>query len=561
MGSSRLFAIDIGASRCACGIFTAGATGRLTLQQFALETHDTGQAHDSRWLSDVAKSLAAIGARQKFRGAADISVPGHLALTKFVKTPSVAKEKRDQIVAFEAAEHIPYPLGEVVWGYEVVSDDGFDLELMLTAAKSDAMQALCATAEEAGIAVERATPAGLALRDAFHHAHPEATGSILVVNVGARSTTLLYLEGDRFFLRTLALAGNFVTQAIAEDLRIDLRAAEALKIQVLSYRSDLAADSPLRATVHRAAATFSARLALEIIRSTLNHRRRSGASEPRAMYLTGGGSLIAGLTKILGEKLRLPIERFEALRNVELSGDARAAGAEAAAPLLADLVGLAASLVRARRTEASLLPPALTASLAFRKRQPVLLAAAALAVAALLPPIVYFDRAARRTLEQVAAADSRLVPLRSLRERNEENLRQLEAAKQQISALSNAYETKSNWIVFFADLQARLIEVENVWLDRLQIVRAAAPEPGSVGSEEAVVAAPPFKLLLSGRLLDVASPQSKVSSQSLERVKQLLRKFQESHFVSAVENERFDNHQNGLLRFDFTLVVNPKQPL
>jgi type IV pilus assembly protein PilM len=66
---------------------------------------------------------------------------------------------------------------------------------------------------------------------------------------------------------------------------------------------------------------------------------------------------------------------------------------------------------------------------------------------------------------------------------------------------------------------------------------------------------------LSGRLLDVANPQSKVSPESLERVKQLLASFTNSQFIAAVENERFDTNHPGLLKFDFTLVINPKKTL
>jgi hypothetical protein len=66
---------------------------------------------------------------------------------------------------------------------------------------------------------------------------------------------------------------------------------------------------------------------------------------------------------------------------------------------------------------------------------------------------------------------------------------------------------------------------------------------------------------LSGRLLDVKNPQSKVSQESLQRVKELLASFTGSQFIAAVENERFDTNQNGLLRFDFTLVVSPKKTL
>src|SRR5947209_13285559 len=115
MRSPRVLAVDIGAGHVACGVFSAGATGRLVLQRFALEPHSADPSHEARWAVDVAHALGAIAAREKLSGIAAVAVPGHLALTKFVKTPSVAKEKRDKIVAFEAAENIPYPLEEVVW--------------------------------------------------------------------------------------------------------------------------------------------------------------------------------------------------------------------------------------------------------------------------------------------------------------------------------------------------------------------------------------------------------------------------------------------------------------
>ncbi len=563
-----------------------GASGRLVLQQFALEPHSSDPSHEARWALEIAQSLGAIVARHRLSGAAAIAVPGHLALTKFIKTPSVAKEKRVKIVSFEAAENIPYPLEEVVWDHVVVADDGFDLEVMLTAVKFDAMQALCGAADAAGFPVERATPAGLALCHAFRYNYPKVQEPVIVVNVGARTTNLLFLEGERYYLRTLALAGNAVTQAVAEELRIDFASAETLKIQVLSGRSDLPAGSPSRAAVQRAATAFCQKLQLEITRSAVNHRRHSGGAAAAAVYLTGGGSLIEELPEALGERLKLPVERYVALKNVDLSADARAAGAEASAPVLADLVGLATRLVTPGEAEASLLPPELTAALAFRKRQPMYLAAAAIGVLALVPPIVYFHLQAAAAQERVSQVDAQLMPLGALQSRNAGNLKQIEDATKQITALRGAYETKANWINFFADLQERLVKIEDVWLDKVQVVRPPAPEPdaaaealaqapadgaqpapdpnqppGAAPAAPEVPKGPPLRLTLSGRLLDVANPQSKVSPQSLQRVKQLLASFTSSQFITAVENERFDPSQNGLLRFDFTLVINPKKTL
>jgi len=567
-------------------VFAVGASGRLVLQQFALEPHSSDPSHEARWAIEITQSLGAIVARNRISGAAALAVPGHLALTKFIKTPSVAKDRRSKIISFEAAENIPYPLEEVVWDHVVVADDGFDLEVMLTAVKFDAMQALCSAADAAGFPVEQATPAGLALCHAFRYNYPKVLDPVIVVNVGARTTNLLFLEGERYYIRTLALAGNTVTQSIAEDLRIDFAAAETLKIQVLSGRSDLPATSPSRATVQRAATMFAQKLQLEITRSAVNHRRHSGGGAAAAVYLTGGGSLIDELPAALHERLKLPVERYDALKNVDLSADARAAGAETAAPVLADLVGLATHLVAKNESTASLLPPALTAALAFRKRTPLFLAAAVLAVAALVPPIGYFHGVASATQERISKVDDQLMPLRAVGHRNAENIRQIEEATKQITALRGAYETKANWINFFADLQERLVKIEDVWLDKVQVVRPPAPEPGTVpeavaqapadGSQPAadpnaspdsrpptpeIPKGPPLRLTLSGRLLDVANPQSKVSPESLQRVKQLLASFTSSQFITAVENERFDPSQNGLLRFDFTLVINPKKTL
>ncbi len=557
MRSPRILAVDIGAGHVACGVFTAGATGRLVLQHFALEPHSSDPSHEGRWSLEITQSLGAVATRNRLSGPCSLAVPGHLALTKFIKTPSVAKEKRRKMVEFEAAENIPHPLNEVVWDHVVVADDGFDLEVMLSAVKFDAMQTLCTACDAAGFPVERALPSGMALQHAFRYNYPDVTDSVILVNVGARSTQLLFSESDRYFVRSLAIGGNAVTQAVAEELRIDFNSAETLKIQVLAG-----------AAVHRASATFAARLQLEIMRSTVNHRRQSGANAPVAVYLTGGGSLIADLPAVLAEKLKLRVERYEPLRSVDVSADARAAGAESASAVLADLVGLATRLVVKNESEASLLPPSIIDAIAFRKRQPLLLAAAALFVVALVPPAYYLHVRTEAAAERVRLVDSQLMPLRSVQTRNEGNLQQIEEAKKQITALRAAFETKSNWVNFLADLQQRLLGVENVWLDRLQVVREAPAEPATPppanpdGSTPPPVVRPPtLKIVISGRLLDVDNPQSKVSPQSFERVKELLKNMKQSRFVARVENERFDNNQNGLLRFDVTVVIKPENLL
>src|SRR5215212_131433 len=72
-----------------------------------------------------------------------ISVPGQSGLVRFVKLPPVEEKKVPDIVKFEAKQQIPFPLEEVVWDYQKVSEgtvtDGFamDTEIGLFAMKRD----------------------------------------------------------------------------------------------------------------------------------------------------------------------------------------------------------------------------------------------------------------------------------------------------------------------------------------------------------------------------------------------------------------------------------------
>ena len=570
MSSSRVFAVDSGAGHVASGVFTADKGGRLTLEQFALESFNPDSTLEEQWNQAVSQSIAPALKREKMAGAATVSLPGHLTLTKFVKTPAVEKGKRDKIIQFEAQQNIPYPLEEVVWDKQIVSDDGLDLEVLLGAVKLDVAEGLCAALEQAGASVEVIAPSALALFRAFKYNYPDAADSVLVLNIGARSTHLLFIDKQRFFVRTIVLAGNTVTQAIAEEIKQDFTHAESIKLQVLGGQSDLPETSPSRLAVTNAVQAFTSRLQLEITRSTVNYRRQYGAEQPACVYVAGGGSLIPDFPATLADKIKIPVERFDPLRKVEISSNASSAKAYSA--VLADLVGLATRLTNTAEAPFNLLPPSIGQAIAFRREQPFYVAAAALVVVALAVPILYYHdvvstaRAAEQDLEVT------LTPLRSLKSANDANLEKIAEAGKQITGIQGVAESKSNWINFFTDVQNRLVKVEDVWLDKLQVLRpptaeelaaeaAAAASSSPDGTPTAAPTVPPLRLSLSGHLLDRKNPDQKVSQESFARVKDLLKSIGESQFISAVENETFNSDQPGILSFEFILVVNPKKPL
>lgn len=567
----RVLAVDCGAGHLACGLISSDKSGRLQLEKLALDAFNPDASLDGEWPAMIGRALNESIRREKMSGTAIIGLPGHHILGKFIKIPSVEESKRTKIVQFEAQQNIPYPLDEVIWDYQVVAEHGIDLELMLAAAKRNVVQGACDALSDAGLSVVSVLPSSISVTRCFRYNYPEVAGSLIIADIGARSTNLIFADPERFFVRTIPLAGNSITQAIAEELKHDFTHCEMIKTQVLNGTSELPAVSPARTAVLNAVTTFTSKLHLELTRSIVNYRRQSGAEQPASLYLTGGSSVLADLAGQLQERLKMPVERLDPLRNVTISP--AAAHAQGVSQVLASLIGLAIPAEKGRKS-INLLPAAIANRLAFAKRQPLLIAAAALFAVTLLPPLIQSSRALEAGRNQLEEINLAIRPLDVLQSRIGENQRALEEAKADILGVQSLAESKNNWINFFSDLQNRLSQVEDVWLESLNVIRAGPSNSGGGGlfgaqnteetpemNSDGSPSKPVLRLQLSGRLIDRNNPVSLVSTDSYERVRSLLASFVDSQFISAVERESFDATNPGILRFDFILVIDPARPL
>jgi type IV pilus assembly protein PilM len=221
MSLPRVLAVDCGAGHLACGLLSSDKAGRLQLEKLALDAFNPDASLEEEWTSMIAQALAETARREKFSGLAAVGLPGHHILGKFIKIPTVEESKRAKIVQFEAQQNIPYSLDEVIWDYEVVAEQGLDLELMLAAAKTEVVEGACAALATSKLSVVSVTSSSVAVTRCFRHNYPEAAGSAIIADIGARSTNLIFVDAERFFVRTIPLAGNTLTQAIADEIKND----------------------------------------------------------------------------------------------------------------------------------------------------------------------------------------------------------------------------------------------------------------------------------------------------------------------------------------------------
>lgn len=521
----------------AAGLFSF-AGERLCLEQFAWESFSVPLGREEQWPEALHAALCTVATSLRYRGPATVVLPGHLVLTKFIKTPRVDTAKREKVVRFEAQQNIPYALNDVAWGHTVTGESDLDLDVMMCAAKLEAIDAVCAAVESAGFQPQVLVPGVLALRAVAAAAGRAGGEPVLVANLGARSTTLLLCEGRRVHARTLPLGGQQVTQQLVENQDCGWGAAEGWKTS--------GANAALMAP---ALESFAARLGQEITRSAVHFQRTAGAASPTRIVCTGGAARADGLAELLSTRLNVPVESFDPLAAVEIARPAADAGVADVAPQLADLVGAAHARFANEGAIINLLPPRLLMRENTRRRQPWLAVAAVLTAAAFVPPLDYYREWEAALRHKAAALDAEITPLRQREARNRENLEKLAALQQQIAALHSVAARRENWQQLFADLQERFVEVEDVWLERVQLASGAA-EAGAR-----------LRVAVSGRMLDKTNPLSRVSEDAKRRVVDLLTRIGESPYVSAVDSERFDDRQPGILHFDVVLVADPARPL
>jgi type IV pilus assembly protein PilM len=227
MGSQRILAIDIGGSHVAGGLFVA-KHGRLTLERYAAESYTAVELSGERWRMQVGRALAALALPRSGTDANVMILPGHLVLAKSMRTPSASGEDGERIVASEAQENIPVPLEQVTWAHQVVGDDGNEARGLLLAARTEAVREVYEAATAAGFQCGLGLAGVMAVRESLRYNSSAATGPVVVVSVGARSTHLAFVANDEFRVRTLACGAHGVTAMVATELGIEEVAADEL---------------------------------------------------------------------------------------------------------------------------------------------------------------------------------------------------------------------------------------------------------------------------------------------------------------------------------------------
>lgn len=562
MSSGNRLIINCGASHIAAAVFST-ADG-IVLEDLRTVLLDYDLSHEDQWLYAVGAGLREICRDSRFRGPATIIVSGYLLLTKTIKVPHVEEARQAQVFAYEAQQNIPYPLGEVVWDYQVISDDGVETEVTLIACKKEIITEFCRIVASVGVRPEAIQAASILDYNAFQYCYGDSAAESLIINIGSRSANLIFVGGESFFVRNISYGGNALTQSLADNLGKPFAQAEAIKTAYFSGQTSFSDDDSAAQVIRTNAESFQKRLSQEITRSIVNYRRQKSGGTPKQILLTGRGSLLSGLPALLAETQKVDVDYFDPLKGITLGPGVAEDDVPYLRQMISELVGEAARGVVAKPLSINLLPPEISREQEFRSKRGFLVGAAVAVALSMLAPIYYQLQAQGAYEEQQKQIKSRLQPLLAFEAQIKEQQEQAEQIRNSISQIEGLVNSRSNWINFFSDLQERLVGVEDVWLETLAVDRSAPTvEMNEDGVQ--VTRGTSYRLRLSGRLLlrdvDTGNERALDARRASARVNALIERFAESEFIQAVESVQFDTSDRRILRFNFTLVVDQEKPL
>lgn len=394
-----IFALNLGMQTVSLAEFQALPDGGLKLIAFRKSELIADPAADATrpmQIETVVKELA--GALKIKKGArVHVTLPSQAVFSRFVKLPGTTAEDVTSIIAFEAQQNVPFPIDDVIWDYQIMGPSRDNIwDVALLAIKADSLSEMVDAITRGGLNPWNIDVAPSALYNAFRYNYPDASGCSLLIDIGSRTTNLIFCEGERMYSRSIPIAGHSISSAIAKEFSQDITLAEVLKVEKGSVGLGGAyaePEDPTVAKIAKVTRNTMTRLHAEIARSINFYRTTQGGTSPLRVYLCGGSAELPYTVEFFTEKLQTPVDFFHPIKNVIATEESVAQTTGVCSGGLGELVGSALRSLTNCPVEINLRPPSAIRAQDMARRAPKLVLSALFV--ALIPLLwwLYFTQA------------------------------------------------------------------------------------------------------------------------------------------------------------------------
>lgn len=491
-------AIDFGAGTLKLAEFEINEAGALTLRQFGQQPLGLEGSQESARERVVTKALQDLLAARGFSARqANVCAPGFQVFSKFVKLPPVDTAKVTQIIQYEAQQNVPFPLTDVVWDYQILGTaPGGELDVLLVAIKTDLVEGLFRVAEARGIRLNVVDASPAALCNAFKFNYGDLEGCSMLLDIGAKTSNVLFFEKGKVFARGISIGANTITSDFATESKMRFAEAEAFKIEhgfVSLGGAYEEPDDPKQAAVAKVARQVMTRLHIQLNQTIQFYRGQQGGGAPQRLFLSGGASIMPYASQFFGEKLNIPVEYFNPLRNIQLGPEVNVDELTPVAHAFGEVVGVALRNLAQCPVELNLMPKSSRQRQQFEQKKPYLLAAMFSLVAVVGAFGFFNQRLANDREAALAELTDKVAPLSQRAQDLDQAVGRLKAVETQVQQFEGWLDGRFFTLDLLAELRRVFAAAEakvsasgpdvGVWIESLKLgevsagAAAAEPEP------------------------------------------------------------------------------------
>ena len=313
IGSSTLKAVELKKSRSGLQIAHIG------LEPLATDVVVDSMIMDAPAVaSAITKLFADSGIKNK---SVATSLSGHSVIVKRITVPAMPEEELAENIQSEAAQHIPFDVGDVKIDFQVLSDEGGQtMEVLLVAVKKDKIVNYTNVLSMAGRSPSIVDVDVFALQNCYEHNYePAPNATVALLNLGASVMNINIVRGNTpLFTRDVSVGGHQYTDSLQKELDLSFDDAEGLKLgrKVGTVSED--AKLPVLQQVTEL-------IVLEIQKTFDFFRATAPGEQIERIYLAGGSSRVPGLVEALRQEFSIPVDMLNPFQRIEVPDDVPAA--------------------------------------------------------------------------------------------------------------------------------------------------------------------------------------------------------------------------------------------
>src|ERR1041384_7105150 len=466
-------AVDFGAGSLKLAEFEVNEAGGLRLKQFAIKSLGLEGSQEGKREAVILKTLQEVITEKGIKAReVNVCAPGFHVFSKFVKLPPVDANKVTQIIQYEAQQNVPFALAEVVWDYQILgSTSGGELEVLLVAIKSDIVEGLFRVAESAGLRLQLCDVSPAALCNAFRYNYGDLEDCTMLLDIGAKTSNLLFFEKGKVFSRSINLGANSITQDFANESKKKFDVAEKIKISEGFVSLGGAYEEPEnqdQAAISKIARQFMTRLHIQVNQTLQFYRGQQGGSAPLRLFLSGGASIMPYTAQFFAEKLNVPVEYLNPLRSVQIDPAVNLEELARVAHSLGEVVGLGLRNLAHCPVELNLMPESTLRWQSFNQKKPYFVFTLLSLVLMSLAVGFLFDKLAevkKEEAERVVKGTDTRPGLNALTSRDQQfktAYGNLKKAQTDLAQVTGWMEERSQWRDIVNELRDVLMRVEEV---------------------------------------------------------------------------------------------------